>query len=471
MNPKTFINFLLGPIFVVILSFISIPLMASLFSPETIGKFAVLQVLITFSIVFLSFGLDLSYIRSYHETVEKKLLLFKVLLPGGGLLILFILTCLLIDPVFIVNELFEVDSSAYFYVSALAVLSSFLIRFLSLPLRMENKGKSFSLVQSIPKAFLFVFLLISYHFGIEFGDFFWLLVAHSCSLLFALLINFLILGKPKFNFSSFDTPTTQYKKMFQFGVPAAFSGVIFWLFQSSDKLLLKMLSPLSDLGVYSVAFSIAAGVAVFSNVFNMLWSPYIYEKLSSNSELDDLDYFINFYLMFTYLFLGLVIACSPVITLFFSEQYNSIKYIIACCALGFLFYSLSEMTAIGINIEKKTFKGLIATVISAILGISISYFLVLYFSATGAAIGMLISYWIYLVLRTEVSIWVWKKVDRLKIYFVTLIALSFASIFAFLKLDEYKYTLVAVFIYYVIGFLIFRRTFKQTVKFIIKLKN
>tara|TARA_R110002126_G_scaffold290690_2_gene448257 strand:+ start:104 stop:493 length:390 start_codon:yes stop_codon:yes gene_type:complete len=129
------------------------------------------------------------------------------------------------------------------------------------------------------------------------------------------------------------------------------------------------------------------------------------------------------------------------------------------------------MTAIGINIEKKTSKGLIATVISAIFGILISYFLVLYFSATGAAIGMLISYWIYLVLRTEVSIRVWKKVDRLKIYSVTLIALSFASTFALLKLDEYKYTLVAVFIYYIIGFLIFRKTFKQTIKFIIKLKN
>lgn len=471
MNPRSFFNFLLGPIFVVILSFISIPLMTSLFPPETIGKFAILQVLITFSIVFLSFGLDLSYIRSYHETMEKKSLLFSSLLPGIGLLIVVIFICLLISPSFIASKLFEADNTLYFYISALAVLFSFLIRFFSLPLRMENKGKSFSLVQSIPKVFLFLFLLIAYNLNIIFDDFFWLLSAHCVSLFFALLINFIILGRSQFTFNLPYISISSYKKMLQFGVPAAFSGLIFWLFQSSDKLLLKTLAPLSDLGVYSVAFSISAGVAVFSNVFNMLWSPYIFEKLSSNSKLDDLGYFIDFYLMFTYFFLGLAIACSPVITLFFSEQYFSIQYIIACCALGFLFYSLSEMTAIGINIEKKTSKGLIATVISAIFGILISYFLVLYFSATGAAIGMLISYWIYLVLRTEVSIRVWKKVDRLKIYSVTLIALSFASTFALLKLDEYKYTIVAVFIYYIIGFLIFRKTFKQTIKFIIKLKN
>lgn len=129
------------------------------------------------------------------------------------------------------------------------------------------------------------------------------------------------------------------------------------------------------------------------------------------------------------------------------------------------------MTAIGINIKKKTAVGLVATVLSAILGIIISYFLVLYFSAVGAAIGMLISYWIYMVLRTEVSIQVWKMVDRIKIYSITFISLSFSSLFAIFKLKEYGSVIFWVIIYYIIGILIFRKTYKQTIKFVFKLKS
>lgn len=323
MNFKKFLDFLIGPVVVIILGFISIPLMTKLFSTEAIGKFAILQVIITLSIVILSLGLDLSYIRNYYETDNKKSFLFITLIPGLAFLFFLVIISIFINPSVIVSEVFSSDNIYYFYISILSIFFSFLIRFFSLPLRMENKGKSFSIVQSCPKFFLFFFLLFSYCFNLVFDDSIWLLLAHSTSLFLALVVNIFFLGTPLFsvNFSSFKI--SNYRELFRFGLPAAVSGLVFWLFQSSDKLLLKMLSPLSELGIYSVAFSVAAGVAVFSNVFNMLWTPYIYEKLSDKGEVDGLEHFIDFYLMFTYFFLGIAIALSPMVTFFSLKNIRS----------------------------------------------------------------------------------------------------------------------------------------------------
>ncbi len=83
MTPKKVLQFALGPIGGAILSVISLPIIAWLFSPDDVGKVALLNVVLSFGTLFFTLGLDQSYVREFHESKNKPLLFKMAILPGG----------------------------------------------------------------------------------------------------------------------------------------------------------------------------------------------------------------------------------------------------------------------------------------------------------------------------------------------------------------------------------------------------
>ena len=68
MNLKTIGLFSLGPVIAAALGLIYIPIITWMFTQEDVGRIAMFQVAISFSVLLFSLGLDQSYVREYHET-------------------------------------------------------------------------------------------------------------------------------------------------------------------------------------------------------------------------------------------------------------------------------------------------------------------------------------------------------------------------------------------------------------------
>ena len=88
MTPRKIATFAVGPIGGALLGLISLPIITWLFSQEDVGRIAMLQVTLSFSILLFSLGLDQSYVREFHEAENKPALLKRAMLPGLILLLI-----------------------------------------------------------------------------------------------------------------------------------------------------------------------------------------------------------------------------------------------------------------------------------------------------------------------------------------------------------------------------------------------
>ena len=157
MDRSKIIGFALGPIITAILGLASLPILAWYFSTEDIGRISMLQVVISFTVILFSLGLDQSYVREYHQVKNKAVLLKTATLPSLLLFCLVSLGFFLYSPSLLSVLLFSIDSTIFSVLIVVCLLVSLLSRFLSLMLRMQEKGLAFSMSQVLPKL---LFLLV-----------------------------------------------------------------------------------------------------------------------------------------------------------------------------------------------------------------------------------------------------------------------------------------------------------------------
>lgn len=129
MNKSRIIGFSLGPIGSAFIGFISLPVLAWLFSAEDIGRITMLQIFSSLSVIVFSLGLDLAFVREYHESNDKSRLLRSSFIPGF-LFIICILAVIIISSPFLLSELFfSIKSAQYSMLIILCFVAVFFLRF------------------------------------------------------------------------------------------------------------------------------------------------------------------------------------------------------------------------------------------------------------------------------------------------------------------------------------------------------
>lgn len=429
MSPKKILAFSLGPIGGAALGFFTFPIITWLFSAEDIGRVAMLQVAMSFGIAIFSLGLDQAYVREYHDSDNKHALLKEAMLPGTALLVFF-MGGFLINKELISNLLFDVPRTSLSVLAALCLMATFVSRFLSSVLRMQEKGLAFSLSQLLPKVFFLLIIALYYTFEINRG-LLELVIAHTA----AVFIMFLVLlwytrVELKIGIRQIIDLKRQ-KIMFQYGIPLIFGGIAFWGLTAIDKIYLRTLSSFEELGIYSVAVSFAGAAHILQSVFSAVWAPTVYKWASNGEDLEKVHRITRCVLICVLLIFCLVGMFSWLVDFILPENYKDVKYILVACLAFPLLYTLSEVTVVGINLTKKTSYAMTAAVLSFMVAALGGYILIPSYGAAGAAASTSVAFWVLLVLRTEFSIGLWKRSPRIELYGFTAISTSLAVINAF----------------------------------------
>ncbi|MCJ1883437.1 oligosaccharide flippase family protein [Pseudomonas sp. LA21] len=429
MNIKKAAAFAIGPIGAAALGFITLPIITWFYSAEDIGRIAMLQLASGFCVLFFSLGLDQAYVRDYHESENKPALLKISLLPGLCLLVVSLVPSF-ISPGFISRTLFSVDSVLISILVALSLLATLTSRFLSLVLRMQERGLAFSMSQVLPKV-LFLCVVGVYCF-LSFGfDLSHLVLAQVISLITVTLVFSWNVRQELSASIKSGIDIEKLISMLRFGAPLIIGGVAFWGLTAMDKIFLRNLSTFEELGLYSVASSFAAAAAIFQNIFSTIWMPTVYrwvaEGVDTGKKIDQTTDYVLTAVVILFSVAGLL---SWTVTYLLPPSYERVEYILVACMAYPLLYILSEVTGAGLGIARKSAHVMGASIFSAVVNLIINYLLTPKYGAAGAAVSTAISFWVFFFCRTELSCRLWRPTPRLFLYGISLACLTLSIAFA-----------------------------------------
>lgn len=414
MTPRTIATFAIGPIGGALLGLITLPIITWFFSQEDVGRVAMLQVTIGFSTLLFSLGLDQSYVREFHEVENKPALLKRALLPGFLLLSVTLIALLSLRGT-LAGWLFDMPHWHLSLLIAMALVAAFLSRFLSLVLRMNERGLAFSMSQVLPKLLLLCIIATYVMADIE-KSLTNLIIANTSAFVLVCVVfawntrrEWLVGFKSKLDIQ-------HLKSMLRFGLPLILGGIAFWGLTAIDKIFLRTLASFEELGVYSVAVNFAAAATILQSVFSTVWAPMVYKWASKGEGLEQVHRVSRYILALVvagFCFAGLL---SWLVTFILPAEYAAVQWIVVSC-LGYpLLYTLSEATKVGIGISRRSGFAMFAALVAFTINLVGNWILIPRYGAAGAAVSTCISFWFFFMLRTEFSIRLWKPMPRKLLY-------------------------------------------------------
>jgi len=92
---------------------------------------------------------------------------------------------------------------------------------------------------------------------------------------------------------------------------------------------------------------------------------------------------------------------------------------------------------VGIGISRRSSFSMLAALIAFAINLVGNWLLIPRFGAAGAAVSTCISFWVFFVLRTEFSIFLWRRIPRLQLYVYSGLVVVGASVFTLFGSEFY----------------------------------
>ncbi len=394
---KKFLSFSIGGYIVIIFSFLTTPIITRMISPENYGTFSLFNLISNMIYLVISLGLDRGFIRYYNEEKSKNSLLFTCIAPGLSLIT--IISSILIFFEKVLNiKILPLDEIFVLIVMVIILLFN---KFSLVIIRMNEKAKTYSGIQILTHILNFIFIILFYR---KYKDNYKVLIY---SIVISTLISTIIaifLEKKNWKFRRRLNKKKRIE-ILQYSYPLLCTGIISWAFQSIDRLMVKEISGLYSLGLYSGAYKIAGLLNIFKNSFMIFWSSVAYKKYAENNE--DYEFYEKIFEALSFLMFIIILTLligKNYLILILGESFRLGKNILPGLLIGPVLYILSEVTGIGINLKKQTNRHVRISIIVLIVNGVLNYILIKKIGAKGAALSTGASFILFFYLRTYYSL-------------------------------------------------------------------
>jgi O-antigen/teichoic acid export membrane protein len=205
----------------------------------------------------------------------------------------------------------------------------------------------------------------------------------------------------------------ELKRWFKYSTPLLFASVVGYLINWTDNLVIGKFLTESELGIYSVAFSIAfylfMGPKLFSGIFLPVMTKYYEEdKLTFKKVFNQL----RLWALYFSLIVGsvFIIFSKQILNILFGKEYVPGHTSVIILSISFILTSYFYYSEQLLQLNDKTTKILLVDILVLILNVAITIPLVNTIGITGAAIGSAISYFLTRFIIHEIS----KKYIKIK---------------------------------------------------------
>ena len=399
---KNSVIFVFGDIFSKSIPFLILPILTKYLTPYDYGIIASFGAFIGFISIFIGLSLHGAINVAFFKLDKSVLRVYIV-----NALFLFGITTILVLCISIIFDK-EISqrlllSKEWIYLAILVAFGQFITLVNTTLWIAEKNPKAYSIYQ-ITQTILYtctiLILVVGFHYKWEAS-----LLAMVISTIFFSFISLYLLYKRQY--LTLEYNKRDIKDLLSFGIPMIPHQLAGWIESYSDKLLLLMLAGASATGLFTVGMQIGMIMSVIVTAFNRAWSPYFYEKLSSNPTEQEKYKIVKFTYFY---FLGIILIVlalyffSEILFLYvldkkFLESKNFVIYILIANGFNGMYYMVVNY----FFYTKQTAKLAYITFSIAILHIGLSYGLIQLYGSMGAAYSNAISMFIVFVLVWAMS--------------------------------------------------------------------
>jgi O-antigen/teichoic acid export membrane protein len=377
-----------------VLGFVMLPLLTSYFSPAEFGLYSIILLVSALASAIFFLGGASALGRFYYEEDSLE---FKKKIISSAFLITIVGASLLILLSFLFKNLLSVwlfKSSAYSLHIILALTAAafgFLLNFMTLILRYEKKSKLFMIVilSGVVVNFIVTYILLTnYNLGI---------LAPIYGNLVSVFLGFVFLALRYSSTLTYKIESAHVSLLVKFGIQSSITGLLFYLLDWVDRLIIKELLPMNDVGIYSLGYRIAAIINVLLiTPFSLIWSPIRMEYANNNNNnIFMLKVTSYFTVIGCILILMAILFGGELMSLFFKNvQYLSAAKVFPIIMLSILFYGYQNILDFGIYLNRKIYFYVLISAFGLIINIMLNYLLIPHFGYMAAAYISLITYMI-----------------------------------------------------------------------------
>ncbi|MFT3982499.1 MAG: oligosaccharide flippase family protein [Lachnospiraceae bacterium] len=400
---QSFIQYFYGNFVVLLLGFISLPLITRVMSTDEYGRTAMFTSAVSIIYIFAILGLDQSYIRYfYKDGVNRKTLLLQCL--RWPVLLILLLSGLYAFGSQYFNEFLFGRSSLdiTLLVIAYTVISVF-ERFLFLNIRMEQNGKLYSNLNILSKLLYITFIvLFVWILGNDFRVVLYAMTLPLAIVTLTVAVRYLLVKRRE---KAVKHAVAQ-KELLLYGIPFIPMLLMEWLLSSMDKWFIKIFNDFSETGVYSAAMQIMTLLLTFKITYVAFWAPVAMEKYETQPEEVCKAFFADMFRKVQFLCMSaafLLTIFRGVIVLILGEGYREAIRVIPFLTLMPILSILFEMTGQGVKFAGKIKYFNYASLVAIACNLVGNILLVPRFSGVGAALATALTYIVYFLLGTYFS--------------------------------------------------------------------
>lgn len=333
----------------------------------------------------------------------------KVIRTGIGMLLLATVLGLAMVPILQCFEALKENAwLIYLYVITLAYSQVFLYY-----LRGQEKVTAYSvgnIIHTAVAAVLNVLFLVVFRWGLR-----GYLLAYICSNVSSAAYA-AVVGRVDKAFKGFRIDRRLSIQMLRFSVVLVPNTFMWWIINSSDRLMVTAIVGAAANGIYAIAYKIPSLLSTMSEVFSQAWS---YSAIREQGSRDETEYhnqmYHNMVVTLTFITASMLLIIRPFLRYYVAQDYYSAWMYTPYLFIGFLFQALGQFLATPYTVHKNSWGFLLSGTMGAVVNIVLNFLMIPRMGVAGAALATCLSYFsVYLFRAIHTQKYIKIRVFRIR---------------------------------------------------------
>ena len=276
------------------------------------------------------------------------------------------------------------------------------------PTRMQNKRKVFLITNTLSPIISYTIAIIMLKLG------FYVLALPLASII-SLAINIVIfICLNKSWFKPFVINKKYLKDLLKIGIPLLPNFLIYWVFNSCDKLMIKEILGVEANGIYAVGSKLGHMSQLINTAFGGGWLYFAYSTMHDDDQVKTNSKIFEYLGIIAFITsIGIFALSKPIYQLLFESEYVP-GYVVA----PYLFFSplLQMMFQVACNqfmVKKKSWPNMVILLFGAVFNVGLNYLLIPKVGIEGAAIATLLGY----AVSVFIAVIILSKIKLMKLSF------------------------------------------------------
>ncbi|WP_307755702.1 oligosaccharide flippase family protein [uncultured Cloacibacillus sp.] len=425
------------------------------------GRFEMFNTIVGFGSAFAILGIYDAMFREYFEKDDEE---YKSLVTSTAAKIVFFSACivsLILVPFSKAVSVVFLNTSENWHIVVMAAFGVFLSAnraIISAPTRMKNQRKVYIFSGISYSAIYYAFAILFIKLGMSYNG---LIYGNLIASLY-MFIFFFYLNHRDFKLGLFSSIIA--KELLKIGVPLVPCFVIYWAFNSMDKIMISHMLGLKEVGIYSIGAKVASVSTFIYAAFAGGWQYFAFSTMKDKDQVELTSKIFEYLGILSFGAYEIAILLNHfVFYLFFSGEYIQGSIVFPYLFLSPLILMLFQTAGNQLLVIKKSIISTLCLTLGLFLNLLLNYLIIPIYGVKGAALATLSGYCIS-ALSLSLIIQKLKLLHiRFKFIILALIILIHTFIF-FYKKNSMLLNSLFIFIFLAIFIFSYRKEISKSLK-------